>query len=57
MGVLETVTIGSLRLERFEAVLAPERYQAVRLAADRAGGARGPRGLERELDRARRGRR
>ena len=34
--VLETVTIGSLRLERFEAVLAPERYQAVRLAADRA---------------------
>ena len=35
-GVLETVTIGSLRLERFEAVLAPERYQDVRLAADRA---------------------
>jgi trehalose synthase len=34
--VLETVTIGSLRLERFEAVLASERYQDVRLAADRA---------------------
>jgi hypothetical protein len=26
IGVLDTVTIGSLRLERFEAVLAPERY-------------------------------
>ena len=35
VGVLETVTIGSLRLERFESVLAPERYEAVRLAAER----------------------
>ena len=35
MGVLETVTIGSLRLERFESVLSPERYEAVRLAAER----------------------
>src|SRR5450755_183140 len=36
IGVLDTVTIGSLRLERFEAVLAPERYEAVRVAAERA---------------------
>jgi hypothetical protein len=36
IGVLETVTIGSLPLERFEAVLPRERYEAVRLAAERA---------------------
>ena len=35
VGVLETVTIGSLRLERFESVLAPERYELVRLAVER----------------------
>ena len=35
VGVLETVTIGSLRLERFESVLAPERYEAVSLAVER----------------------
>ena len=37
MGVLDTVTIGRLRLERFESVLTPERYEAVRLAVERAG--------------------
>jgi trehalose synthase len=37
VGVLDAVTIGSLRLERFESVLAPDRYEAVRLAAERAG--------------------
>ena len=36
MGVLETVTIGSLRLERFESVLPADRYAAVRVAAERA---------------------
>ena len=36
MGVLETVTIGSLRLERFESVLPSDRYEAVRAAAERA---------------------
>ena len=36
MGVLETVTIGSLRLERFESVLSFERYEVVREAAERA---------------------
>ena len=34
--MLETVTIGSLRLERFESVLPFERYEAVREAAERA---------------------
>ena len=34
--MLETVTIGSLRLERFESVLLPDRYEAVRAAAERA---------------------
>jgi trehalose synthase len=36
VGVLETVTIGSLRLERFESVLPADRYAAVRVAAERA---------------------
>ena len=36
MGVLETVAIGSLRLERFESVLPADRYAAVRAAAERA---------------------
>lgn len=34
VGVLETVTFGSLRLERFESVLPPEHYQAVSLAVE-----------------------
>jgi trehalose synthase len=36
IGLLQNVTIGSLRLERFESVLAPERYEAVPAAAERA---------------------
>jgi trehalose synthase len=36
VGVLETVTIGSLRLERFESELPPDRYEAVLAAAARA---------------------
>ena len=36
VGVLENVTIGSLRLERFESVLPADRYEAVRSAAERA---------------------
>jgi trehalose synthase len=35
VAALENVRIGSLRLERFESVLAPERYEAVRVAAER----------------------
>jgi trehalose synthase len=37
VGVLETVTVGTLRLERFEAVLPAEPYEVVRSAAERAG--------------------
>lgn len=36
VGVLETVAIGSLRVERFESVLPADRYEAVRAAAERA---------------------
>jgi trehalose synthase len=36
VGVLESVTIGSLRLERFESVLPQNRYEAVLAAAARA---------------------
>jgi trehalose synthase len=36
MGVLDTVTIGRLHLERFESVLPPDRYDAVRSASERA---------------------
>jgi trehalose synthase len=36
VGVLETVTVGSLRLERFETVLPAEQYEMVRSAAERA---------------------
>jgi trehalose synthase len=35
VGVLESVTIGSLRLERFESVLPRDRYEAVRAAVER----------------------
>jgi trehalose synthase len=36
LGVLATVTVGRLRLERFESVLSPDRYEEVRSAAERA---------------------
>ncbi|MGZ6576677.1 MAG: glycosyltransferase, partial [Solirubrobacteraceae bacterium] len=35
MGVLETVTIGSLPLERFESLLPRDRYEAASLAMER----------------------
>ena len=38
MTVLDSVPIGRLALERFETVLAPERYEQVRAAAERARG-------------------
>jgi len=34
--MLDTVTVGRLRLERFESVLPPDRYDEVRSAAERA---------------------
>jgi trehalose synthase len=37
VGVLETVSVGRLRLERFQTALPPERYEVVRSAAERAG--------------------
>ena len=36
VGVLETITIGRLPLERFESVLPADRYEAVRAATERA---------------------
>jgi trehalose synthase len=36
VGVLEKVTIGTLRLERFESVLPSDRYAVARAAAERA---------------------
>jgi trehalose synthase len=36
MSVLESVAVGRLPLERFESILQPERYEAVRAAAERA---------------------
>ena len=58
MGVLDTVTVGSLRLDRFELVLPPERYDEAAVGRGACPpAARGPRDLERELDRAGRRRR